>query len=410
VEPWAEPVNGAELLDAIKRELERFVVFPKWGAVTFTLWIVHTYAWMLRDVTTYMGIESPEKECGKSTLLMVLSKFVNRPALSSNISASAVFRVITELAPTLLIDEADTSLRGRDEFTGILNAGYTRDTAYVWRMSYDLAAGGGESEEGAGGSEGVTPAGHVERYSTWCPKGIATIGRLEPTLASRCIVFRMHRKTEAEVCERLKRLDATELTRKCARFVADHTEEIAKGEPAIPEGLTNRAADIWEPLLVLADLAGGSWPAAAREAAIGATTRAEEHSPIGSLLLDIFMAFSLAKADRLFTRDLVAALGVGEERPWWQLTRGRPVTEMWLSAQLRPYGIRPRTVRIGEQTAKGYVEEDFKETYRRYIPKAEKEAFRAQLMESVEEARAEKAEGEGRVQADHGPSSINHTP
>src|SRR5436190_426993 len=124
-----------------------------------------------------------------------------------------------------------------------------------------------------------------------CPKAIAAIGHLHPTLASRCIVIRMHRKTAGEECERLKRLNATELKRKCARFVADHAEAIGSAEPQIPQGLTNRAADIWEPLLALADLVGGRWPELAREAATGLTARAQEHSPIGALLMDIFLGF-----------------------------------------------------------------------------------------------------------------------
>jgi hypothetical protein len=123
VEPWGEAVEGSGLLDGLVEELRRFVVLPPWAAETFALWIVHTYAFKLREVTTYIGIESPEKECGKSTLLTVLSQLVNRPAVSSNISASAFFRVIEELEPTLLIDEADTNLRGRDELRGILMSG-----------------------------------------------------------------------------------------------------------------------------------------------------------------------------------------------------------------------------------------------------------------------------------------------
>src|SRR5260221_14658340 len=73
VEPWQEEVDGAELLDRLVNELRRFVVFSKWTAETFALWILHTYAYRLRDVTSYIGIESPERECGKSTLLTVLS-------------------------------------------------------------------------------------------------------------------------------------------------------------------------------------------------------------------------------------------------------------------------------------------------------------------------------------------------
>src|SRR5258707_12399344 len=79
VEPWPEPVDGKVLLDGLAQVLRRFVVLPKWAAETLALWIVHTYAFEWRDVTTYLGIESPEKRCGKTTLLTVLSELGNRP-------------------------------------------------------------------------------------------------------------------------------------------------------------------------------------------------------------------------------------------------------------------------------------------------------------------------------------------
>jgi hypothetical protein len=378
VVPWPEPVNGAELLDALVRELRRFVVFSQWVAELFALWIVHTYAFHLREVTTYIGIESPEKECGKSTLLTVLSHFVDRAAVSSNISSSAFFRAIEELQPTLLIDEADTNLRGKDDLAGILNSGYTKRTAFVWRMCYDTPPKG-ELEDAGRAAVAGSSAGRVARYSCWCPKAIAGIGQLHPTLASRCIVVQMHRKTPAENCERLKRLDASELNRKCARFVADHAAAIGQAEPLIPQGLTNRAADIWEPLFALADLAGGRWPELTRGAALGLTARSHQDSPIGSLLLDICLVFTAARANRIFSRDLVEGLLHRGPRPWAELTRGRELTEVRLAQQLRPYGIKPRTIRICEQVAKGYLEEDFMDTYRRYIPKSEVEALKAEV-------------------------------
>jgi putative DNA primase/helicase len=368
-------VDGAKLLDAIWEEVLRFVVFPKWGAEVSALFTVHSYAFWLREVTTYLGIESPEKECGKSTLLTVLSRLVDRPAVSANISSSAFFRVIEELQPTLLIDEADTNLRGNNDLAGILNAGYTKSTGFVWRMCYGP---GGEGAEGAS-PEGGT--GWPARYSCWCPKAIAAIGSLPPILASRCIVMRMHRKMAGEECERLKHLKEEELKRKCARFVADHAEEIAKAEPKMPAGLTNRAADIWEPLLVLADLAGGRWPELSRQAAVGLTAQAHEHSPIGSLLLDIFLVFAEGKTDRVFSRELLEVLDSWGERPWIELRRGKAMTEAWLAQQLRPYGIRPRTIRIGERVGRGYLQEDMIETFRRYIPKSEIERLKAELDE-----------------------------
>src|SRR6266850_8251 len=126
-------VNGQLLLDELEAVLKRFVVLPEWAPETLALWILHTYAFELRDVSTYLGIESPEKRCGKTTLLSVLRKLVNRPVAAANISSSAFFRVIEEIRPTLLIDEADTFLRNNDELRGILNAGYTRKTAFVVR-------------------------------------------------------------------------------------------------------------------------------------------------------------------------------------------------------------------------------------------------------------------------------------
>src|SRR5690348_1952068 len=122
VEPWQEVVDGKALLDELEATLKRFVVLPKSAAETLALFALHTYAYELRDVTTYMGIESPEKRCGKTTLLTVLGELVNRPVMASNISSPAFFRVIQQTRPTLLIDEADTFLQGNDELRGILNS------------------------------------------------------------------------------------------------------------------------------------------------------------------------------------------------------------------------------------------------------------------------------------------------
>ncbi len=109
-------------------------------------------------------------------------------------------------------------------------------------------------------------------------------------------------------CERLKGLKTVEVQRKCARFVQDHEAEIRSAEPAIPVGLANRAADVWEPLLALADLAGEQWRELARAAAVGLNARAQAYSPSGSLLLDILLAFVTSHGNRLFSRTLVERL------------------------------------------------------------------------------------------------------
>jgi hypothetical protein len=94
LDPWPEPVDGKLLLDTLTQVLNRFVVLLKWAPEALALWIVHTFAFQLREVSTYIGIESPEKQCGKTTLLTVLAELVNRPVAAANISPPAFFRVI----------------------------------------------------------------------------------------------------------------------------------------------------------------------------------------------------------------------------------------------------------------------------------------------------------------------------
>ena len=397
VEPWAEAVDGAELLNALATWIRRYVVLENAAIDTLALWVLHTHGFELRDVTVYVGLESPQKRCGKTTLLTVLSEVVNRPIVAANISSPAFFRVIEEMQPTLMIDEADTALHRNDELRGILNSGYKRKTAYVVRVANE----GPHNDQGratrdesqnlgeAGAKRKEERRGRVSRlvrYSSWCPKAIATIKHLPETLQDRCIVIEMHRKKHGEACERLPELAGTELRRKCARFVRDHGEAIGKVRPGIPVDLHDRAAEIWEPLLVLADLAQGGWPERARKAAVSLTRSGVEEGAIGALLFDIMIRFMRGDRERLFSRDLAWELNAWGDRPWVELKKGKEVTELWLSRQLLPYGVRPRTMRIGEEVAKGYFREDFDEVFRRYIPRKEAKAMLEEMTASVEPA------------------------
>jgi putative DNA primase/helicase len=223
VEPWPEPVDGKVLLDGLECLVTRFAVLPRWASVALALWVVHTYAFLLRQVATYIGVESPEKRCGKTTLLTVLCELVNRPVVASNISSPAFFRVIAEKKPTLLIDEADTVLHRNRELKGIINAGYARKTGYVIRMTpwkgqtsnFKLQtpdfAGGGEGDGEGECNGGIHDKGlELARFSSYCPKAIATIKHLPETLADRCIVIQMQRKSLREKCERLRNLKGDE--------------------------------------------------------------------------------------------------------------------------------------------------------------------------------------------------------
>jgi len=386
LEPWPEPVDANPLLSDIVQVLRLIVVLPKWVPETLALWILHTYAFLLRNVSTYVGIESPEKQCGKTTLLTLLSQLVCRPEIAANISPSAFFRVIEETRPTLFIDEGDTFLKKHGELRGILNAGYTRESAYVVRVA----------NQAKGSGKGVLS--RLVRFSCFCPKAIASIGRLPETLADRCIVFRMQRKTAAEVCERSRNLETlTVLRRKCLRFVMDHSEEIANARPEIPAGQSDRTVDIWEPLHVLAHLAGGDWPEMAQQAMAALTASAQERNPIGSLFLDIMLCFTLAKADRIFGRTLAAELDRFVERPWSDLRKGKEMTGPLLARVLRPYGVRSKTMWIAGEAAKGYLMADLEDAFRRYIPRSEWEALKAEWRVDEEGRKSENADPKSAV-------------
>ncbi len=426
IEPWPEPVDGRALLDEQKQYLQRYVVMPKWVAQTVPLWNVHTYAFELRSVSAYLGIESPVKECGKTTLMTLISKLVNRPEVASNISSPAFYRAIEELRPTLLIDEADTLLPGNAQLRGILNSGYTREMAYVLRVTSERVErrSVGASERDKRGSRPPSRSyggTRLARYSCWGPKAIAQIGHLPDTLRSRCIIIRMQKKMPQEECEpfREDKPLLERLRRQCARFVLDHAAAIATARPELPRGLSDRMVQIWEPLVIVADLAGGDWPEQARQAALGLSASAEENNPVGSLLFGIWLLFATAAAGRMFTRDLVQGLNSLPDRPWGEMTplrgatarqgKGKGITDAWVADQLQPFGIRPRTMRIGQVQAKGYFEEDFQEAFQRYMSRSEMEALRTNLQAGQARVDSEKKEGAGEQKADPPSSDFGAT-
>ena len=197
---------------------------------------------------------------------------------------------------------------------------------------------------------------------------MAAIGRLPDTLADRCIVITMQRKMPGEECERMHRLNSIALRQRCAQFVAEHSDAIAQASPEIPSALNDRAADIWEPLFAIADLAGGDWPALAREAAVKLSGYDDDITLIGYFLADIRNWMIHRKVDRLLSREIVAVFNPAHNRPWEDLRRGREINEHWLAAKMRDLGIRPTWIGIGELTGRGCLLSEVESAYRRYVP------------------------------------------
>jgi hypothetical protein len=138
--------------------------------------------------------------------------------------------------------------------------------------------------------------------------------------------------------------------------------------PDMPDEITDRDADCWEPLLAVADAAGGEWPARARCAGVTLVTDAKAAPPsIGiRLLADLQTIFDEASSEHLFTDDILSALVAMELAPWGDI-RGKALDARSLSRRLNKYSISPRTVRSGDKTAKGYARADLADAWSRYV-------------------------------------------
>jgi hypothetical protein len=143
---------------------------------------------------------------------------------------------------------------------------------------------------------------------------------------------------------------------------------------ALPAGVEDRDADVWEPLLAVADLVGGDWLNLARRAATELVKAAREIEPSLNIRLledlrTIFESEEHKDAEHLATRTILAELCLLEIAPWNNL-KGKPITDNQLARRLRQYGVKSKTLRLEDNVfAKGYAREDLHDVWRRYLPR-----------------------------------------
>jgi putative DNA primase/helicase len=360
-EPWPEPVKGDELLDEIAKAIRRHVVLTDHARDTTALWTLHTYLIDRFLVSPRLGISSPTKGCGKTLLLDVLSRLVPRPLPTQNVTPAAIFRVVEAYQPTLLIDEADTFLYDNDDLRGVLNGNRKGSTV--------LRTVGDDHEPRA--------------FSTYSAAAIALIGTLPDTLNDRSVKVELKRRLRSETAEpfrpdRADHLDV--LARKAMRWAKDNAERIGEADPAMPDGIINRAADNWRPLLAIADACGEEWGKRARKAAEASRgTDADEASRLELLLGDIRDIRDEKDITQMSSGDLVQALVDKEVRPWKEMGKSRkPLTQDRLARMLRGVRIAPEPIRVLhhggitgqviEKQVRGYIFAHFEDAFARYLP------------------------------------------
>ncbi|MBR0861204.1 DUF3631 domain-containing protein [Bradyrhizobium sp. YCK136] len=396
-EPCDDAVNGAALLDDIVAQIRRYVVLPEHAVRACACWVLHTFLAERFLVSPRLCVSSPTKGCGKTTLLDVLARLVQRPLLASNITPAAVFRVIEKCKPSLLIDEADTFLAENQELRGVLNSGHRQGGSVVRVTGDDL---------------------EPRQFATFGPCAIALIGTLPSTLADRSIIIELNRRRPTERVEsyrpdRAGHLD--QLARRAARWARDHAIAVGAADPEMPEQVTNRAADNWRVLKAIATVAGGQWPRHVDEAAKAAQVQiGDEASRLEMLLGDIRAVGFSGNQTEIRSSDLVQRLMELEGRPWAEFGRtGKPLTQNSLARLLRPLGIRPGNIGPEDSRVRGYKSAQFKDAFERYLaPEGPCELHRcAERSESSTSATSEPhSENENCAVGESAKSSNNSLP
>jgi hypothetical protein len=362
VDPWPDEVDGCALLDELEQAIGRYMVLPKYAGTALALWIVHTHTIDAAQITPRLAIGSPTRRCGKTTLLKFLEATTRKALHAANISTAALFRSIEAFQPTILIDEADAFLeiKGNEEINTILNGGHDRGSANVVRC--------------VGDNFEPTP------FRVFAPVAVAGIGRRRETLMDRSIVIEMRRRSPGETVARFRRRErealTTNLGRRIARWAKDNLEALRLVPPKVLPELNDRAADNWEPLLAIADVVGGAWPARAMEAALRLSGDGDGDGDDDTggdrgtdLLSDIRELWGENDwQDRVTSAELLLALAGMEGRPWAEICHGKPITSNYLARLLRRFKVRPKSLRIDEgRTPKGYLLAQFQDPWTRYL-------------------------------------------
>ncbi|MET7633888.1 DUF3631 domain-containing protein [Streptomyces sp. NPDC005245] len=361
------PIDGAALLAEVEEFHRRFNVFPREAAyVAVALWDAHAHLLDAFDSTPRLAFLSPEPGSGKSRALEVVETLVPRPMLAVNARAAALFRSVSDPAgrPTILFDEIDTVFGPKagdnEELRGFLNAGHRRSG-----VTYRCIGDGGNQT--------------VVEFPSYTAVSVAGLGYLPDTITTRSVIIRMRRRARNEKAEpfraRLHEAEGHKLRDRLAQWADQVRDDIAGRWPEMPEGVTDRPADVWEPLLSVADAAGGDWPERARTACVELVNaaRADDKGSLGIRLLTDLRDYVMAGIDRMPTVAILDRLCALDEAPWADMS-GRPLDSRSLAKMLGEYmttdntPVKARNIKSAGTVLKGYYAADLHDAWQRYCP------------------------------------------
>lgn len=345
----------AKLLDQVNEMVNKYVAFPsEHHSVVVALWVLHTWTVNAFYVTPRLILDSAEPGSGKTRVLELLALLCRSAKLTLSTTTAALYRRIAAAQdeglqpPTVLQDEADAifgknSTPQAEDLRALFNAGY-RKGATVDRC------------------EGDAKNMKVREFPVHAPVALAGLaGRMPDTIRTRGVTLHMRRRRPdqkvADFRERDALAEAAPIREQLEAWAAEQEDRLADARPKMPNGVTDRAAEIWEPLLAIADLAGDDWSKRVRAACtyfVVSSASDDEKLSLGQRLLrDIKRVFDAEATNAMWSSDIIAKLTVDAESEWRDLW-GKTLDQRRLAKELNKYGVKSKTVRVGVATSRGY--------------------------------------------------------
>lgn len=344
------------MLDRVEEYVGRFVAYPSDHArIACVLWAAHAHLLDAFDSTPRLAFLSPEPGSGKTRALDVMGPLVPRPVHSHSATPAYLLRKIADPAgpPTVLYDEIDALFGPKakgdsEDVRALLNAGHRKGAV-------------------AGRCVVRGKAVETEELPAYSAVALAGLGTLPDTL----MVIRMRKRAPHEIVEpwrpRDQGVQGEAVGKELAEWAGQVRHLVAHHRPELPRGVEDRNADVWEPLIAVADTAGGDWPWRARAAAVSFVSAKDDRLASAGVQLLADLRTIFGEAEALSTTVTLTRLNDLEEAPWGNL-RGQPLDARALARLLRPYGVSSTKVRIDGVPLQGYRRGDLWDAWVRYLP------------------------------------------
>jgi putative DNA primase/helicase len=351
VELCSEPVPTAELLQGLVDKITKHIIARPHEILAIALWT--TWAWIHHVAThsPFLVITSVEPDSGKTTLVHVLGFLVPKPFIVAEPSGASIYRYVDREKPTLCVDEADDLFVRKTDVKHIFNVSWTRGTKISRQMQ-----------------------GRTVFFDPFCPKIVGLLDLKMPRpLVGRSIVIKLWPKKPDETVTGFEDIDDEEfgtLRRKLARWAADNAIAAKELKTLLPAGFNNRLAVNWRLLLSIAELAKGTWPKQAREAAERLSRDSRKPSWGMQLLAELRDMF--VGRSEITSQEIVATLTQDPDAIWLEYRGKGPITQRQVADLLADYDIYPQRglhpTKRADKTRNGYRASQFLDVFARLLP------------------------------------------